>query len=119
MKTSTLTGADLNRAVAMSLGLRVSKDGKSYWEVVEGYGLDDFPLPNYAGDIAAAWPIIAGNEVDIAFGLRHSEKGVVCVSQTYSALEEGTITESDCDPLVAAMRCFVASVYGDEIDLEN
>lgn len=110
MKTSTLTGADLNRAVAMSLGYRVLNSGGvcDGVYIVEA-GTTYFLLPDYAGDIAVAWPIIKTEIIGIDYNAGVWEARDFDTQQ---------ILGFDADPQIAAMRCFVASVYGDEIDLE-
>lgn len=123
MKTATLTGPDLNRAVAMSLGLKVwrvdnpaaiyspdqpahrwvlsSHDGKPTWMETRG-------IPDYAGDISWAWPIIKKHKIETQ---HNGDTWLACGTQPPTAWWP------DPDPQVAAMRCFVASVYGDEVEL--
>lgn len=120
MKTNTLTGADLNRAVAMALGLKIVKlENKGYrWYMV--HTLPDGPIfgntrhiPNYARDIIAAWPIIKGHDIAL-------HKCGITLWMAEIDLDEGDsmrCQETDTDPQVAAMRCFVASVYGAEVEL--
>ncbi len=146
MKPATLTGQDLNRAVAMSLGLKVYAgdnlnklmwSGKGPpaefpWYVLHMSGNEAYfePLPNYAGDITAAWPIIVKSGINIF--LRYASRGPNHVQDVWDALikpefystgrpDSGVKKEamaSGPDPITAALRCFVASVYGDEINLE-
>jgi len=110
MKTSTLTGADLNRAVALALGHEVvcaDDDPTDFAMIVEGYVVR---IPNYATDITAAWPIIVANKIELA------HNGFIWCARGTSP---PTLWQKDDDPITAAMRCFVASVFGDDVNLEN
>lgn len=121
MKTSTLTGADLNRAVAMALGhevVRVPGVCSPPWSmIVEGRPVG---IPDYAGNISAAWPLITANFIcldagDGSFkGDKTWEAHLACDAPMMASEE---ITASD--PLVAAMRALVRHVLGDDINLET
>lgn len=136
MKTYRLTGADLNRAVAMALGHKVChyrtwlQTVNEYWKgrdcsfaPLDEYrimepndGTSSLTIPDYAGDISVAWPII--EKYNISLDWRDSE--VQCYMWSPTAQDFGrTFYASKALVLHAAMRCFVASVYGDEISLEN
>jgi hypothetical protein len=117
-KTSTLTGLDLNRAVAMALGqeLVYRDSGLGIVECVKTWlvkkdGLH-FYIPNYATDITAAWPIIVKQKISL---------GYTSDGEAYADSDENAAVsrvEYGPDPITAAMRCFVASVLGDEVNLE-
>ena len=114
MKPSTLTGADLNRAVAMALIETLQQPERGLAIHRFGYGQ---PIPDYAGDIAAAWPLIKDRKIELRFIFTDAlENGywqaAHLPSNTYAYNHK-------TDPQVAAMRCFVASVYGDDINLEE
>lgn len=124
MKTNTLTGADLNRAVAMALGLVPcliegshwpNKPAGSFW-AVKGirHEKEWMPIPDYAGDIAAAWPII-----EREFICLNGDDGAPGTppSWTASIFNDGETKSEGPTAQIAAMRCFVASVFGDDVEL--
>lgn len=120
MKTSALTGADLNRAVAMALGkvvLKLGNRGRSWYVVHIAPGGPIFGntehIPSYAYDIAVAWPIIKKHKIDLQW--RFDGNGCNAIFQPTCG---EPFIETDVDPQVAAMRCFVASVYGGDIEME-
>jgi hypothetical protein len=97
MKTSELTGAALDWAVAKCEGLRFEE-----WET---WG-------NYSTDWAQGGPIIEreGISVDRIGGAWTAD-----IADSVGGYIEHT--ESGTTPLIAAMRCYVTSKLGDEIDL--
>jgi hypothetical protein len=102
MKTSDLTGAALNWAVATIIGL----DIELRYGVVH---VDDEPfMPDL--DWAVAGPIIERNLITI---FRHDEEWFA-----HSQLSAPEDFHGDT-PLIAAMRCYVASQLGDTIDIPN
>lgn len=117
MKTSNLIGPELDWAVATSLGFRVEKEhpytdevtfngwwqcGPNHWQ----------PLCRYSTDWAQGGPIIERESLDISAPLRDTEEWHCC------SMTAGIRTLGET-PLIAAMRCYVASVLGDEIELPN
>lgn len=113
MKTSTLTGADLNRAVAMALGHKFFPKPDSTEQYVKASG-QPYLLANYSGEITAAWPIIVSKRID----LRHTRRFSTWSARIDRAsVEQPPATARDADAIVAAMRCFVASVYGDDVEM--
>ena len=94
MKTSELTGAALDWAVAQC-------------EYVDArYGFDD-NCPEYSTNWAQGGPIIEREGIQLArlgdvWEAWVDADGVFCQGST---------------PLIAAMRCYVASVMGDEVDV--
>lgn len=124
MKTNTLTGADLNRAVAMSLGHDVDSVGGRWiiWHrttcskpgcaVVHKRGE---PIPDYAGDISVAWPIIKQFKV----GMQHTPRGWAAIHGYIFHDRNAEDCLYDPDPQIAALRAIVHSVYGDDINLEE
>jgi Protein of unknown function (DUF2591). len=121
MKTATLTGADLNRAVAMARGhaleqqpRRIGPDSPMVWVVRAGDG-GLYELPNYAGDIAVAWPIMKEHKIDLEYQKNGIWAGCEACMNRYGGGEYAL--GNDDDPQIAAMRCFVASVYGDDVEL--
>jgi hypothetical protein len=137
MKTNTLTGADLNRAVAMALGLNV-KHYRTWLETVNEYwkgkdcsfaapdeyrvmaspddGTTSRNIPDYAGDISEAWPIIKREKIEVRYQITDSAGGGYWFCNNLFTDKYGY---TDQDPIVAALRCFVAGVYGDDINLEE
>ena len=98
MKTSELTGAALDWAVAQCEGVSVRN------------GFDD-NCPEYSTDWAQGGPIIEREGFELC-RLESSAFGIEWRAQI------------DCDcrfygptPLIAAMRCYVASKLGDEVDV--
>ena len=89
MKTSELTGAALDWAVALAL--------EEYRPVA---------VPHYSTDWAQGGPIIEREEIDLV---------QICPG-TWRAFNAGRLFHGPT-PLIAAMRCYVASKLGDEIDV--
>jgi len=91
MKTNELTGKALN------------------WAVQKAEGLDGWLAPvNYCGKWGFGGPIIERNLITI---FRRDEEWYA-----YSSLS-GTMDYQGDTPLIAAMRCYVASKLGDEVAL--
>ena len=105
IKTSELVGAQLDYAVARALGKRPSmfiyqQDGELAKE------------HRYSSDWAQGGPIIEREFIDLNYD---PEEGDWCAT---------TRTERICGadgfgttPLVAAMRCYVASKFGDAVEI--
>jgi hypothetical protein len=100
MRTNELTGAALDWAVAQC----------EYSPV--RYGFDD-NCPEYSTDWAQGGPIIERERI----GVEPWGTDKTWLAQTYN--EAGRILQRQYGPtpLVAAMRCYVASKLGDEIEL--
>ena len=101
MKTSELSGAALDWAVANCEGL-VSIDTKNLfepWYLLETY--------TPSTDWAQGGPIIERERIDILF----QEK------DRWLAVGFGMNEAQGQTPLIAAMRCYVASKLGDEVEL--
>ena len=96
MKTSKLTGAALDWAVAKCEGISVRN------------GFDD-NCPEYSTDWAQGGLIIEREGISIGCHL----DGAEWFAKSYWAEYE----QSGSTPLIAAMRCDVASKLGDEINL--
>ena len=110
MKTATLTGAALDWAVAIAEG---HKDATIHGGVVRTSMRGIFgPVVNYSTDWAQGGPII--------------EREGICV---VTVTDEATAWDAYFDwgmnddykrgptPLIAAMRCYVASKLGDDVDV--
>lgn len=102
MKVNELTGAALDWAVATCEGL-------DYWEPEIGPS-----QPEYSTDWAQGGPIIERERIDLRFD---DEWIALMYGIDYDA--EGMPDEYPCGPtpLIAAMRCYVASQFGDEVDV--
>ena len=94
MKTSELTGAALDWAVAKCEGISVRN------------GFDD-NCPEYSTDWAQGGPIIERERIEIVFNGE--------VWDAYDHLRH--IPEEGSTPLIAAMRCYVAATLGVEVDV--
>lgn len=105
MKTSELTGAALDWAVAKCEGL-------DYWQPEIGSA-----QPEYSADWAQGGAIIEREKIgfwycDTVVGT----DGYVIREATWYAENEDT-TDTGETPLIAAMRCYVASKLGDEVEV--
>ena len=95
MKTNELTGAALDWAVN---------------QIEEC--CDDPSTPFFSTDWAQGGPIIEREEIFLAKSLRGCWNAMAYNEQhTVTAFEDGPT------PLIAAMRCYVASKLGDEVDI--
>ena len=135
VKTSDLVGRALDWAVAMALGhatkLRTWADITDALDPVEDKDLIDFhrerqsvrisseafpgsgwyPCPTFSTDWSQGGPIIEREGIDIEhYSLPHKGwmAGIINKAQEYGPA-----------PLIAAMRCFVASKLGDEVDVPD
>jgi hypothetical protein len=92
MKTSELTGAALDWAVAIAIG--------EYRPVA---------VPSYSTDWSQGGPIIDKEDIDTV---------KVGVKQWRGRIEGGNpVSGYGPTPLIAAMRCYVASKLGDDINI--
>jgi hypothetical protein len=91
IKTSELTGAALDWAVAMT----------------ENWAGADFKVKPYSTDWAQGGPIIEREKIAIDF-----DGAAWCASDNHKPLANYGPTI-----LIAAMRCYVASKLGDEVDV--
>jgi len=94
MKTSELTGAALDWAVAKAIG--------EYRPVA---------VPAYSTDWTKGGPIIEREGISVARRGEHSFSPWGAVLQGFEFDEEGPT------PLIAVMRCYVASKLGDDVTL--
>jgi hypothetical protein len=111
MKTSTLTGAALDWAVAKCEGITPIAVKKKY---SEGHILYSFPASTVPLEYASKWaqggPIIEREGL-----LVRPEPGKYWSSWVHGA--DNPCYSSGPAPLIAAMRCYVASKLGDEIEI--
>lgn len=104
MKTAELTGAALDWAVAKCEG--VDPEAARLFHD-EGYY-------NYSTDWSQAGPIIEREGITVSTGFTapsRPDSWTACVSNCGQNMQDGPT------PLVAAMRCFVASKLGDTVDI--
>jgi len=106
IKTAELTGAALAWAVAKCEGFAPFTDGISW--IIDKAGTW-VQLPKYSTDWAQGGPIIEREKIAVQFGpqwtaVHHKHLGRFHYGPT---------------PLVAAMRTYVASKLGDEVEVPN
>ena len=94
MKTSELTGAALDWAVAMA----------------ENWAGADFEVRPYSTDWAQGGPILSSQLIDRVFNHR---SGLWLASTSRDTIH----VQQDSSELVAGMRCYVASKLGDDVDV--
>jgi hypothetical protein len=110
MKTSELTGAALDWAVAKCEGRGIEfDDPRDPWLTRDG--IADQPLHSYtpSTDWAQGGPIIEREGISIGAHLDGGE----WFARDYWGMNEQAAEK----PLIAAMRCYVASKLGDNIDI--
>ena len=102
MKTSELTGTDLNKAVAECLGIEHTR--------FQGQVVDQFGNPlMYDDDWSLAGEIIEREKIDVMW----------CGDRwcAYTMCGDKQLVTEGNTPLITAMRGYVASKLGDEIEL--
>jgi len=108
IKTAELTGAALDWAVAKASGVehryRHTTGGDYNGNTVTVYR-------RFSTDWSQGGPIIERERIDIEYDL-----GDKCWNARWHGSNEWTFYQADT-PLIAAMRCFVASKLGDEVDV--
>lgn len=112
MKTSDLIGPALDYAVAMALGLPLEE----YVEHDNLYG-PQWRGPEYSTDWAQGGPIVEENEIGIRRNAPCSPGRTWEASPSITAKGAGGKWGYGPSPLIAAMRCFVASRLGDQVDV--
>lgn len=132
IKVAEATGSALNWLVARCEGYELQLDDEvsGPWLVpVEGYFHDQKPLTmvKYSTDWTQGGPIIARE--DISFRKYHNPSSEAH-GKYYARIcrESGTLVgwyqttgfqQTGPTPLIAAMRCFVASKLGEEVEVHN
>ena len=110
MRTSELTGAALDWAVATCEGKGVEFDDlNDPWLTLDGIAYQ--PLHSYtpSTDWAQGGPIVEREKISI--GLDEEEPWCAYKEEDTQPFYSGPT------PLIAAMRCYVASELGDEVEL--
>jgi hypothetical protein len=109
MKTSELTGTDLNKAVAECLGIKHTR--------FQGQVIDQFCNPlMYDDDWSLAGPIIEREGMALNMEDTHEWRAAMWWDDEDS---KGDILMVGPTPLIAAMRCYVASKLGDEVEVPD
>ena len=131
MRTSELTGAALDWAVAKCEGgydlqLRSTYGAKTAWQYTmldeeDPERMDKFYLADtsYSTDWQLGGPIIERELLDNGLGLSRSEHEApdICTAcYTYSVDGEPSYGPT---PLIAAMRCYVASKLGETVEVPD
>ena len=109
MKTSELTGAALDWAVAKCEGVTEGKDGAWYYDRRNSY--------NYSTDWSQGGPVIAemrGLKLKIG-----RKPGAPCYAHIVGHNGVERWHQTGKTPLIAAMRCYVAGKLGDEVEVPD
>ena len=117
MKTSELTGAALNWAVAKALGVKPRYDLVSHGRTWRGWWIANpeyEPMPNYSTNWAQGGPIIEREKISLIEEADRTWQGSVGGA---TDLVAPFWFENGPTPLIAAMRCYVASELGDEVEI--
>lgn len=103
MKTSELTGVALDWAVAKCEGDREANDPTKQ---------DDWDLQPYSTDWAQGGTIIERERLTVTYNFND-----YCFEAYYTGSGMNDDYERGTTPLIAAMRCYVASKLGDEVEV--
>jgi len=106
IKTNNLTGVDLNWAVAKCEGI---ENGTGMWAGHKWIGIP------YSTDWAQGGPIIEREKINLSLQFY----GWVAYHGKYRVrdMNQPEYTHREHTPLIAAMRCYVASKLGDEVEM--
>lgn len=104
MKTSELTGVALDWAVAKCEGNEIKIRKGHFW----------MPTESYSTDWAQGGLIIERENISI---VREGDAGNWVASVYNYAKADWHLHTEGTTPLIAAMRCYVASKLGDEVDI--
>jgi len=116
VKTSELQGAALDRAVAKCEGFCPFSDGISW--IIEDAGAYK-KLPEYPTDWAHGGPILEREDISVAKVGRSLDDAMAPHPDCWCAHIDGVFAVYGPTPLVAAMRCYVASKLGAEVDVPD
>ena len=105
MKTSELSGAALDWAVAKCEGDREANDSDKY---------DDWDLLPYSTDWSQGGPIIEREWLDVTPWPNESDENLRWQCKQHDSINCVAVGPT---PLIAAMRCYVASKMGDEVEV--
>ena len=121
INVNELQGAALDRTVAKCKGIEVvaMKEGRAtFSDPTDDGALNEMPI-NYSTDWSQGGPIIEREKIDLFTEKGSPESWVASVAQYQNGMRlvGWRLHQYGPTPLVAAMRCYVASKLGDEIDL--
>lgn len=108
IKTSELTGAALDRVVVLALGYTIDDNGCAVRDNIAEFNVDCF---NPSTNPAQGYPIIEREKITTDWAYRMEWK-----ARLYVPAEEPWVFTGPTI-LIAAMRCFVASKLGDEVEI--
>ena len=108
IKTSELTGAALDWAVAKCEGIQDSEFVRTH--------MDAWP---YSTDWAQGGPIIEREKIDLNHYRLADKTAMWEASGSIGAKGAGYLYAVGPTPLIAAMRCYVASNLGAEVEIPN
>jgi len=114
MKTNELTGAALDWAVATALGRGPKYNMESHGRTWRGWwlagpGYEYEPMPSYSTDWAQGGSIIEREKIALAPDIHHTKWSATLRGEAYIYWAQ--------TPLIAAMRCYVASKLGADINI--
>ena len=117
MKTSELTGAALDWAVATALERGPKHNMESHGRTwygwwLAGAGYEYEPMPRYSIDWAQGGPIIEREKISVL-----DANGCWGARKTYWDNSQSSRDYFGTKPLIAAMRCYVASKLGNDINI--
>jgi hypothetical protein len=118
MRTSELKGAALDWAVAKAEGIELEHGHYNRLLVDGRMSSGQSMLARYlpSTDWAQSGPIIEQEEIELTFD-RASETDTLWRSEMFDMEGVSMAHEYGPTPLIAAMRCFVASKLGDEVEI--
>ena len=129
MKTSELTGAMLDRAVATAMGYPNGMHQSMLGHEVGNWGKCTPKKWKPSTDWAQGGPIIEREKINLLainggdWAAQAGDDFFCSTSYNYTGDPEICFAEDDCilgpTPLIAAMRCYVASKLGDEIEVPD
>lgn len=109
MKTNELSGDVLDVAVVLALGYTINENRCAVLNGTSEFNVDCF---NPSEVWAQGGPIIERERIELRCWEFHSTPWKASIGRDSFELEEYGPT-----PLIAAMRCYVASKLGDEIEI--
>lgn len=113
IKTSELTGPALDWAVTRALHPQAVMSSTHVWLKVCGGEEDSFLIREYSTNWAEGGPIIERNHISP----RLEKEGLYLAPYFNGVAHVGH--QPGPSPLIAAMRCYVASELGDEIEIPD
>lgn len=112
IKVAEAIGPTLDRLVTKCEGVFWSDNGYFVWKTTDAPDRYSKEAPSYSTDWAQGGPLIEGERVWIA-----PEIGKEGAGNAWSAVSLTGQVAFGPTALVAAMRCYVASKLGDEVDI--